>query len=154
MQNEIPNLDAFKNAFKELKKSKAWRGSIDERKAKFKTAHDTLNQTYGRDLKLLFVDVSAEFDAVQGASGFSGYSEQLNAIVIVHKLSVITFMQLWLIALGIEQISAVEFSKNLFNEIFPRSAKNLVMINGLLVKADASANNDASNDNINDLNGQ
>lgn len=166
-ENNIPNESAFKNAFKEAKKTKLWCGTIEEREQKFIALHDKLNAIYGKNIPLYFENVNERYEHVQGASGASGYNPRLvppeplqalglpvieERMVIRCKMSVITFMQLWLRALGIDQISAVEISAELFREVFPVSARNIVMINGLQVKT-TDANNDPNNDPLTDGSG-
>lgn len=171
MSENVPNENAFKDAFRKLKIARAWRGTIDERKQKFQSVHDALNTAYNKNIKLVFEEVSAQFDKVQGASGESAYIPRLvpprelssligvtlptieEQIVLKRKLSVITFMQLWLRALGIDPFDAIAISKRIFTEIFPVSARKLVEINHLLVQQNATQDNDPQNDPINNNNG-
>lgn len=153
MSENIPNESAFKSALKKAKKSKLWRGTIEERKQKFIALHSELNAIYGRDIKLEFIDVSANYDTVSGASGASGYIAPINTLFIVHKLSVITFIQLWIRALGVDTVSSVSLSEDIFKEIFPLSARKLVNINGLFIKASDASDNDPNNDNLSDASG-
>jgi len=146
MQN-IEKEASFKEALKKLKQSKAWRGTIDERINKFRALHNDLNAIYGLDIKLEFIDVSEQFNGTQGASCLSGYNSQTKTIYIVCKLSVITFIQMWLKVLEYDPIFIIDKSNELFKEIFPVSARNIVNINGLLVKT-TDHSNDPNNDPV------
>jgi len=145
--NEIRNKKEFRLAFQKLKRSKAWRGTIDERKQKFINCHMELNSIYGRDINLEFNGISEEYNNINGASALSGYYPSDNTIVLSCKLSVITFMQLWLRAIGVDPLDAITLSKEVFSEIFPVSARKLLNVDGLYVKADPNTN-DPNNDPI------
>ena len=56
-------------------------------------------------------------------------------------------MQLWLRAIGVDPLDAITLSKEVFSEIFPVSARKLLNVDGLYVKADPNTN-DPNNDPI------
>lgn len=144
---KIENEIEFMQTIRELKKTKVWRGTIDERKQKFIETHAKLNALYGKNIRLEFIEVSALNDNIQGASGRSFYSPLFNAIIIHKKLSVITFIFLWLRALDQDSDprEQLETANNIFKEVFPVSAKKLIVINNLSVQA-SETENDPNND--------
>lgn len=148
-KDKIPNEKEMKAILRELKKSGAWRGTVDERKQKFIDTHSKLNALYGKNIKLEFIDISAQWDNVSGASGNSAYIPPLNTLFMVRKLSVVTFIQMWLRALGIDPCTASEHSERLFKELFPLSASKLVNVNGILIKVEPQSN-DPNSDPIGD----
>ncbi len=132
---------------KEFKRTKVWRGSIDERKQKFMACHGNLNQLYGRNIKLVFKEVTPENERISCISGLSAYSEEFDTMVLFGKLSVITFIQLWGRAIGITPVDSIQWSKEIFDRVFPVSSRNIVTINGLMVKTN-DVDNDPSNDPV------
>lgn len=149
----IENFEAgIKSTLKELRKSKPWRGTIDERKIKFETTHKKLCEITGVNVRLMWGTITEESDKTPGASGNSGCGiNPLNGehcIRITGRLSVITFIQLWGCVLGMDHISVISWSKDIFAEIFPKSAKGLVVVSGLMIKESEipEGQNDANND--------
>ena len=96
-------------------RSKLWRGSIQERKAKFQSLHDDLCRVYGKTTKL-------EYGILDGScSGSSHYRPSTDTITLSGRLSVVTFLHEFAHALGRDEFGACRWSINLFRRSFPRS---------------------------------
>lgn len=95
--------------------SKPWQGSLVERKAKFQVLHDELCRIYKKRTTLTY-------GLLDGAcSGASHFIPALDQIVLVGKLSVVTYMHEFAHALGRDERGAVRWSVSLFRRCFPRS---------------------------------
>jgi hypothetical protein len=100
--------------------SKPWRGSIEERKAKFRQLHVDLCRVYGVNPTL-----TIEGDGT-GDSGGSSYCQISDTITLVGRLSVITFLHEWGHVLkGHDEFAACRWSLRLFQRCFPRSFSRL-----------------------------
>ena len=102
-------------AVKQFARSRPWRGTLEERKAKFSSLHAALCAVYGRVTTLTF----GELDG--GDSGSSHYSPAKNEIVLCGNLSVVTFLHEFAHALGRDERGAVRWSVSLFRLCFSRS---------------------------------
>lgn len=96
-------------------RSKPWRGSLEQRKRKFETLHAELCRIYEKRTTLTF----GELDG--GCSGASHYISALDRIVLVGKLSVVTYLHEFAHALGRDERGAVRWSVCLFRACFPHS---------------------------------
>ena len=102
-------------AVRQFARSKPWRGTEEERKAKFKALHDELCRIYGKHTTLTFGVLDG------GCSGLSHYAVLLDEIVLVGKLSVVTYLHEFAHCLGRDERGAVRWSVSLFRRCFPRS---------------------------------
>ena len=119
---------------KKWRDMKVWRGSIEERKEKFRWLHEQLKQIYNvpEDLSLEFGEITGK----PGSSGASYYDPVSHTIYLTGRLSVITYLHEFAHALGFNQEYAVKWSMGLFKLIFPKSYSRLVNIgNGLVVSS-------------------
>ena len=97
-----------------FKRSRPWRGSVAERQAKFLRFHRNLCRIYGKQTTL-------EFGALDGGcSDRSYYSPVEDAITLVGRLSVVTYLHEFAHALGRNERGACRWSVNLFKQCFPR----------------------------------
>jgi hypothetical protein len=101
-------------AVKAFARSKPWRGTVEERKVKFLALHDSLCDVYGIAPSLAFCQIDQ-----QAGNGF--YQPLTNAIGLVGKLSVVTFLHEFAHARGMDERQACGWSINLFARCFPRS---------------------------------
>ncbi len=101
-------------AVKDFKRTRPWRGSLEERKAKFEVLHQQLCLIYAKSTALVF-EVS---DA--GSSGSSHYTPAQDKITLVGKLSFVTYLHEFAHALGKDERGACIWSVNLFVKCFPR----------------------------------
>ncbi|NQT91430.1 MAG: hypothetical protein HQ559_01620 [Lentisphaerae bacterium] len=99
-----------------FKRSHPYRGTLVERKRKFRSLHRKLNAVYGRRTKLNTRLVDGE-----GHSGSSNYSPHDDRITLSGKLSVVTYLHEYAHALGRDERGACRWSLNLFKRAFPRS---------------------------------
>lgn len=103
-------------ALRAFRRSKPWRGTIEERKAKFRRLNRALSRAYGmRPPALHFILI----DAARNSNGF--YSRDERIIGLIGKLSVVTYLHEFGHARGFDEFGACRFSVNLFARIFPRS---------------------------------
>jgi hypothetical protein len=102
-------------AVKQFARSKPWRGSLEERQAKFNAMHASLCGVYGKATTLTFGDLDG------GDSGASHFSPAQNEITLCGRLSVTTYLHEFAHALGRGERGAVRWSVSLFKRCFPRS---------------------------------
>ena len=103
-------------AVKAFARSKPWRGTFEERQAKFRQLHADLCRVYGLTLTLKIIGDGT------GDSGGSYYSRGGNVIVLAGRLSVITFLHEWGHAVkGGSEFEACRWSLRLFQRCFPKS---------------------------------
>jgi len=112
---------------------KIFRGSIEERKQKFLWLLEQLNRIYNKKTKLEFKDVERNDTSV-----YSFYLPKEDKIVLVGKLSLITFLHEYAHALGKDEYGACKWSINLFKRTFPRLFEKLNQVGHTLVKGELS----------------
>lgn len=116
-QTEADYQVKVRNSLRAFKTSHPWRGTVEERKDKFRQLHDDLNGIYGRNVKLHF-GVSEDVSRWT-YSGESFYRRSEDSITLKGKLSVITFLHEWGHALGMGEIEAQQYATGHFKEVFP-----------------------------------
>lgn len=97
-----------------FKRSKPYRGTLDERKLKFEAFHRELCGIFGRQTLLTFGVIDGSF------SGDSSYCRGTDTIALRGKLSVVTYLHEFAHALGRDERGACRWSINLFWRVFPR----------------------------------
>ncbi len=96
--------------------SKPWRGTLEERQAKFQRLHANFCGIYSVKPMLVF-----EGDGT-GESGGSSFQPGANVITLTGRLSVITLLHEWGHVLkGSSEFEACRWSLRLFQKCFPRS---------------------------------
>lgn len=119
-------------ATREFARSKPWRGSIEERKAKLVAYHAAISDAYGLNTRLAF-----EIPDKETSSAASSYSVRDNLITIRGKVSVITYLYLLACARGLGIRKSVTWTVSLFARFFPRSFERLEFGDGLLISRPA-----------------
>jgi hypothetical protein len=115
-------------AVKGLRRSKAWRGSYQERAAKFLACFTALREAYGLDnLSLVFSSEN------QHSEGY-GYYVPSEQKIVLGKLSVVTFLHEFAHALGKDERQACIWSINLFKRCFPNSFDRCDALGHMLVR--------------------
>ena len=118
-------------AMERFKAAKPWRGTIDERKAKFLALHDALNGIYRENVRLDF-DIPEDRETPTGNGCFYPTEE---LIVLEGKLSVITYLHEWAHAIhGPDERYAVRYSLNLYRRFWPRLFERM-QFNGHVARA-------------------
>ena len=112
--NKKYNPDTLR-ALKRFRRSKAWRGDFQEKKAKFQSLHAALCEVYGMSTELRFVNIGG------GDSGSSHFIPARNRIVLEGRFSVVTYLHEFGHAKGMDERKACIWSINLFKRIFPKS---------------------------------
>jgi hypothetical protein len=104
-------------AVKRFARSKPWRGTVEERKAKFRRLNRDLARAYGiARPRLIFSQVQENPEVGNG-----WYQPSAHTIALVGKLSVVTYLHEFGHARGYDERKACRFSVNLFRRVFPRS---------------------------------
>ncbi len=102
-------------AVRRFKRSKPWRGSEEERIAKFQQLHVDLCCVYRKATTL-------QIGILDGSdSGSSYYQPATDMITLCGRLSVLTFLHEFGHALGLDERGACRWSLNLFRRVFPLS---------------------------------
>ena len=116
-------------AVKRFAELSPWRGSLDERKEKFRGLNKSLADAYG------IPEPDLQFEMIDGSSsGSSHYIRALHRIVLEGKLSVVTFLHEFAHARGKGEQGACRWSINLFRRCFPRQYSRLVGRGHMLIK--------------------
>ncbi len=108
-------------AMAKFKVSKPWRGTTDQRIAKFTKLVADLSGVYG--IQPPAID-STGVDA-KASSGSSYYMPMMNLIALRGRLSVITLLHEFAHALGKGEFDACRWSLNLFRRVFPTQFEKL-----------------------------
>ncbi len=106
-----------------------WRGAKDAREEKFRGLNQSLAVAYG------IPEPELKFGRIDGSSsGASHYIPALHRIVIVGKLSVVTYLHEFAHARGMGERGACRWSINLFRRVFPQQAARLVGRGHMLIR--------------------
>lgn len=117
-------------AVRRFRRSKPFRGTIAERKAKYRKLNRELAAAYGIPVPTLrFRGVESDTD-----SGSSCYCRLDHSITLRGRLSVITFLHEFGHARGYGERGACRFSLNLFRRFFPRAFARLRQVGHTLVR--------------------
>ena len=101
--------------------TKPWRGTLDERRAKFEQANRDLGEALAVEPPLLVFAGDGD-----GDSGASSYCPATNTITMQGRQSVITFCHEWGHRIhGRSDVKACRWSLNLFRRCFPLSWSKL-----------------------------
>jgi len=124
------NLVALK-AVREFHEAEPWRGSLDERKDKFRRLNRALSSAYD------ITEPRLVFGRIDGSSsGASHYMPSLHRITLVGKLSVVTFLHEFGHARGMNERRTATWSLNLFRRWFPRQFARLIHRGHMLIRPD------------------
>ena len=108
------------SAMKAFKKEKPYRGTLDEREAKFQRLNEKLNEIYHKNTKLIFENIDGS------RSDLSRYNIVLDEITLSGKLSIVTYLHEYAHSIfGISERKAVSWSLNSFKRIYPILFENL-----------------------------
>jgi len=112
-----------------FKRSKPWRGSLEQRKEKFMHLNHDLAAVCGIPApELVFGPMNG------GSSGSSHYIPGAHQIVLKGRLSVVTFLHEFAHSCGKNEVIACRWSINLFRRCFPRQYAKLVHVGHMLVR--------------------
>lgn len=115
----------FTEALKGFRRSKPWRGTLTERKAKFNAAHAALCEAFHRNVELV---LDVRYPEADRGNGWA--CRHRDRIVLTGKLSVVTLLHKWgHILFGSSEAKAIRFSIEAYEQAFPKSAaKHLTTI--------------------------
>jgi hypothetical protein len=117
-------------AVRAFARSRPWRGSVGERKQKFRRLNRDLAAAYGiAEPRLVFQNVEAG-----AGSGASSYRPACHAITLAGRLSVLTYLHEFAHVRGADERQACRWSINLFRRCFPRSFARCRAVGHTLVR--------------------
>ena len=129
LDDEITYPDQLLSVMRIFAASKPWNGSLESRKRKFSDVNRMMAKACGiKPPKLIFRKIDG------GDTGGSHYTPRVHRIVIVGKLSVVTFLHEFGHALGFGEREACRWSINLFRKCFPRQYSRLIHVGHTLVR--------------------
>lgn len=109
--------------------SRPWAGSVEERKEKFHELNRALSKAYDT------TEPELVFGRLDGtSSGSSHYIPRLHRIVLVGKLSVVTYLHEFAHSRGMGEQGACRWSINLFRRCFPKQFGKLVHVGHTLIR--------------------
>jgi hypothetical protein len=121
-------------ALREFRHSRPWRGTVEERKVKFQTLHAALCLIYEREVELHF-----DVDEPETPVGNGWAAGDRTQIGLVGKLSVVTFLHEWAhVLFGPSEARAFEWSVNLYQRIFRRSAARMVRRGNFILRPETA----------------
>lgn len=127
------NSAAFR-AVRTFARSNPWKGSVKERKGKFLRLNQFLAAAYQKPApELVFGDLDGSH------SGSSHYIPALHRIVLVGKLSVVTYLHEFAHSRGKGERRACEWSINLFKRIWPEQYGRLRHVGHTLIRGERSS---------------
>lgn len=109
------NREAFA-AIVAFRRAKPWRGTFEERYTKFQSLMASLTAAYGLGTGFHF-----QGSETLGRMGNGAYDSRRDAIVLVGKLSVVTFLHCFARARGKTREEAFRWSLSVFKKMFPIS---------------------------------
>jgi hypothetical protein len=108
--------------------AKPWRGTVEERQAKFGEVNRALSAVYQ------LAEPQIAFDTLDdGTSGRSHYLPALHRIVLVGRMSVVSYLHEFGHARGFGERQACRWSINLFRRVFPGQFSRLIQVGHMLV---------------------
>ena len=123
-------------AMKAFARSKPWRGTVTERKEKFRVFHAALQDAHDYRAPLMFAGALSGDGPEGGDSLASHFEPDDRRIVLKDKLSVITLLFLFSRAhFRMDRSDGMAWTIGAFKKFFPLSHSRLVMISGCYFKA-------------------
>jgi len=129
LNDQMSYRSAAVRAVQRFARMNPWRGTVEERKARFRKLNHDLSGAYG------IFEPDLVFDCIDGgSSGSSHYIPSERRIVIVGKLSVVTYLHEFAHALELDERDACRWSINLFKRCFPSHYARLVHVGHVLIR--------------------
>ncbi len=129
LDDEIVYSDELLCVLRIFAASNPWKGSPRIRQRKYRQINHLMAIACRIDKPLLV------FDRLDGdSSGASDFITRVHRIVIVGKLSVVTYLLEFAHALGFDEQEACRWSINLFRKCFPRQYSRLIHVGHTLVR--------------------
>lgn len=118
-------------AFREFVRSKPWRGDMEQRREKFETLNAALAAAYEIPVPEIRF---ANLDSDSMSNG--AYSGEHNLIVMVGRLSVVTYFFCFAMARGMKRKTALKWAQGCFKRFFPLSFSRCRIEGDLILKAE------------------
>ena len=129
IDDQVIYSEAVLHAVEHFAQAHPWRGTTDERQEKIRALHHDLSTACNlAEPELVFTCI------IGGPSGGSHYEPSRQRIVIVGKLSVVTYLHEFGHAQGMGEKESCRWSINLFKRCFPRQYGRLVHVGHMLVR--------------------
>jgi len=129
LDDQMTSPSAVLRAVQQFARARPWRGTVEERKAKFRTLNYDLAGAYG------IFDPDLSFGIINGSSsGSSHYCPSQHQIVLVGRLSVVTFLHEFAHSMDMGERDACRWSINLFRRCFPKEYSRLIHVGHTLVR--------------------
>ena len=113
----------------QFKEMGCWKGTIRERKKKFLWLNAELNKIFGKKTVLEF-EIPDRFSLWHSSEHSVYYYEPVDIIVLVGRLSVVTYLHEYAHSLGYDEQMATDWSREWFRIVFPEQMKKLVKERG------------------------
>ena len=134
LDDDIQYPSTVMQAVESFAAAQPWHGSIISRKKKFLQLNRDLARACNID------EPNLGFGPLDGSSsGSSYYSASNHRIVLIGKLSVVTFLHEFAHALGFDEREACRWSINLFRKCFPRQYSRLIHVGHTLLRPETVA---------------
>ena len=129
LDDEIAYPDELLCVMRIFAASNPWKGSPGTRRRKFRQLNRLMARACGIEMPtLMFGSLNG------GSSGASHYRTREHRIMLVGKLSVVTFLHEFAHALGMNERDGCRWSINLFRKCFPRQYSRLIHVGHTLVR--------------------
>ncbi len=116
-------------AVRAFAKTKPWKGTVVQRKEKFRNLNRNLAAAYG------ITEPELDFGTLEGGhSGSSHYIPAVHRIVLVGRASVVSFLHEFAHARGMGERGACRWSINLFRRVFPKQYAKLSHDGHMLIR--------------------
>lgn len=129
-------------ALRAYRASKPWRGAFPERWAKLEALHQALCAAYGLRSSLFFRATYYETTppelmaaVTERERGDGAYAAGRDAIILVGKVSVVTYLFTFAAARGMRRDKALNWARKAFARFFPRSFGRCRVEGDVLVRA-------------------
>ena len=127
LQDNVRFTEPVTAAMRGFARSKPFRGTIEERKEKFRTFHATMCAACEIEAAIDFNNVELEQSSVEGGSGVYRVEQDGPPVIVLSgKLSLATYLYLLGGLMGMEShAERMKWAANLFRKFFPRSFAGL-----------------------------
>lgn len=126
---------ASADAIKRFRDSKPWQGAFAERWDKFMLLRQGLSEANSVAPILEFRGEENTRDPGNGV-----WASEINTIILVGKLSVVTFLYCFVMSCGVNRDGALEAAQRIFRHYFPRSFGGCRRVGDCLIRDQAMRN--------------
>jgi len=129
LDENIPFRSSALEAVRDFAGSDPWQGNIEQRQEKLRELNHNLSAACG------ITEPTLAFGVLNGGSSSGSlYIPSQHRIVLVGRLSVVTYLHEFAHALGLGERDACRWSINLFRRFFPAQYARLIHVGHMLVR--------------------